>query len=167
MATIAFGLSRNFVASVFLLFLTGALDNISVVVRSTLIQTLTPDEMRGRVAAVNSIFIGMSNELGSFESGVAARLFGTVRSVVLGGVGTIAVVLWVGVEMAERLAHRRVVPLRFARSRSAALDRAFATLGKRSATVTEANRSRDESPRDLVRQRLQPATGWRNPGFRA
>ena len=95
LATIGFGLSRNFFASVFLLFITGALDNISVVVRSTLIQTLTPDEMRGRVAAVNSIFIGMSNELGSFESGVAARVLGTVRSVVLGGVGTIVVVLWV------------------------------------------------------------------------
>lgn len=95
LATIGFGLSRSFLASVVLLLIAGALDNISVVIRSTLIQTLTPDEMRGRVAAVNSIFIGMSNELGGFESGVAARVLGTVRSVVFGGVGTIVVVLCV------------------------------------------------------------------------
>src|SRR5262249_43972404 len=75
------------------LLLTGALDNISVVVRGTLVQVLTPDEMRGRVSAVNAIFIGSSNELGEFESGVTARLFGAVRAVVLGGVGSILVVL--------------------------------------------------------------------------
>ena len=78
-----------------MLFLTGALDNISVVVRSTLVQVLTPDAMRGRVSAVNAIFIGWSNELGEFESGIAARFFGAVAAVVGGGVGTILVVLGV------------------------------------------------------------------------
>ena len=75
-----------------MLFLTGALDNISVVVRHTLVQVLTPDDMRGRVSAVNNVFIGASNELGGFESGVAAKLFGDVASVVSGGFGTLAVV---------------------------------------------------------------------------
>ena len=89
LATIGFGLSRNPYLSFFLLFLTGALDNISVVVRSTLIQFLTPESMRGRVAAVNSIFIGSSNELGGFESGMTASAFGPVASVVMGGVGTL------------------------------------------------------------------------------
>jgi MFS family permease len=92
-ATIVFGVSRSFWLSLAMLFLTGALDNISVVVRSTLVQVLTPDSMRGRVSAVNSIFISMSNELGGFESGLAARLLGAVPAVVLGGVGTIVVVL--------------------------------------------------------------------------
>jgi hypothetical protein len=73
--------------------LTGACDNISVVVRHTLVQLLTPDAMRGRVSAVNNIFIGSSNELGAFESGITAALWGPVRSVVLGGIGTILVVL--------------------------------------------------------------------------
>jgi MFS family permease len=91
-ATIIFGLSRDPVLSFVMLFLTGALDNISVVVRGTLVQVLTPDEMRGRVSAVNTIFIGSSNELGEFESGITARWFGTVRAVVLGGVGTLLVV---------------------------------------------------------------------------
>ena len=76
-----------------MLGLTGALDNVSVVVRHTLVQVLTPDEMRGRVSAVNNIFIGASNELGGFESGATARFFGPVASVVGGGIGTIAVVL--------------------------------------------------------------------------
>lgn len=92
-ATIVFGLSRNAYLSFAMLVLTGACDNISVVIRSTLIQLRTPDAMRGRVSAVNSIFIGMSNEVGAFESGVAARFLGTVRAVVLGGVGCIAVVI--------------------------------------------------------------------------
>ena len=70
-----------------------ALDNISVVIRSTLVQTLTPDAMRGRVSAVNTLFIGSSNELGGFESGVTAQLFGPIASVVGGGIGTILVVL--------------------------------------------------------------------------
>jgi MFS family permease len=92
-ATIVFGLSKNFWLSLLMLGLTGAFDNVSVVVRHTLVQVLTPDEMRGRVSAVNNIFIGASNELGGFESGATARFFGPVASVVGGGIGTIAVVL--------------------------------------------------------------------------
>jgi hypothetical protein len=76
-----------------MLGLIGAMDNISVVIRGTLLLTQTPDEMRGRISAVNSIFIGISNELGSFESGVAAWLFGPVIAVVAGGIGTMLVVL--------------------------------------------------------------------------
>ena len=92
-ATIAFGLSRWFWLSFAMLFICGAVDNVSVVVRHTLVQLLTPDEMRGRVSAVNSLFIGTSNELGGFESGLVAQLFGPVISVVSGGVGTILVVI--------------------------------------------------------------------------
>ncbi len=92
-ATIGFGLSTNPWLSFALLMLIGALDNISVVVRGTLVQVLTPDEMRGRVSAVNAIFIGSSNELGEFESGMAARYLGPVAAVVAGGVGTILVVI--------------------------------------------------------------------------
>ncbi len=92
-ATIAFGLSHWFWFSLLMLFACGAMDNISVVVRHTLVQLLTPDEKRGRVSAVNSLFIGTSNELGGFESGVVAYLLGPVFSVVAGGVGTILVVL--------------------------------------------------------------------------
>ena len=91
-ATIIFGLSTWFWLSVFMLVTLGALDNISVVIRGTLLLTQTPDEMRGRVSAVNSIFIGVSNELGSFESGFAAALFGPIIAVVGGGIGTILVV---------------------------------------------------------------------------
>jgi len=76
-----------------MLVICGAVDNVSVVVRHTLVQLLTPDEMRGRVSAVNSLFIGTSNELGGFESGLVAQLFGPVISVVTGGVGTILVVM--------------------------------------------------------------------------
>lgn len=92
LAIIGFGLSRNFALSMALLALSGMADNVSVVIRSTLIQVLTPREMLGRVAAVNSIFIGSSNELGAFESGVAARLLGAVRAVVLGGSAALLVV---------------------------------------------------------------------------
>jgi MFS family permease len=92
-ATVIFGLSRDPVLSFVMLALTGALDNISVVVRQTLVQVLTPDEMRGRVLAVNAIFISSSNELGGFESGITAEWFGPVISVVGGGIGTIVVVL--------------------------------------------------------------------------
>ena len=92
-ATIVFGISRNPFLSFAMLLLTGAMDNISVVVRQTLVQLLTPDAMRGRVSAVNAIFVASSNELGEFESGVAAGLFGTVAAVVLGGAGTFLVVL--------------------------------------------------------------------------
>jgi MFS family permease len=91
-ATIVFGLSRNFWLSVTMLFLTGAFDNISVVIRHTLVQTLTPDEMRGRVSAVNGMFISASNEIGRFESGSVAALAGAVFSVVSGGIGTLIVV---------------------------------------------------------------------------
>jgi MFS family permease len=94
-ATIIFGLSQNFVLSFAMLALTGALDNISIVVRGTLVQGLTPDSMRGRVSAVNAVFIGSSNELGAFESGATAALFGAVISVVGGGIGTLVVVLLV------------------------------------------------------------------------
>jgi hypothetical protein len=92
-ATIAFGLSTSFLLSMAMLVLLGALDNISVVIRGTLILTRTPDEMRGRTSAVNSIFIGVSNELGGFESGLTASLFGPIISVVGGGILTILVVL--------------------------------------------------------------------------
>jgi MFS family permease len=111
LATIVFGLSRNPYLSFVMLLLTGAFDNISVVVRSTLIQLLTPDAMRGRVSAVNAIFIGCSNELGEFESGIAARLLGPVASVVAGGVGTIVVVLAVAITWPTLL---RLGPLRAA-----------------------------------------------------
>jgi MFS family permease len=89
---ILFALSRWFWVSLLLLFVSGMVDNVSVVIRSTLLTVRTPPEMLGRVSAVNQIFIGSSNEIGSFESGVAARLLGTVRSVVLGGLITLGVV---------------------------------------------------------------------------
>jgi MFS family permease len=91
--TIVFGLSSWFWLSVLMLAVLGGLDNISVVIRGTLLLTQTPNEMRGRISGVNSIFIGISNQLGGFESGFAAALFGPVISVVGGGVGTILVVL--------------------------------------------------------------------------
>jgi MFS family permease len=91
--TIIFGLSTWFWLSVLMLALLGGLDNISVVIRGTLLLTHTPDEMRGRISGVNSIFIGISNELGSFESGFAAALFGPIIAVVGGGVCTILFVL--------------------------------------------------------------------------
>lgn len=94
-ATIVFGLSRNFYLSWAMLCLTGALDNISVVVRHTLIQLHTPDAMRGRVSAVNSIFIGSSNEVGGLESGLVAQAVTPAFSVISGGIGTLLVVaLW-------------------------------------------------------------------------
>ena len=92
-ATIIFGISTSFILSVAMLGLLGALDNISVVIRGTLLLTHTPDHMRGRISAVNGIFIGISNELGAFESGVAASLLGPIGAVVFGGIGTIVVVL--------------------------------------------------------------------------
>ena len=93
LATIIFGVSTSFVLSVAILGVLGALDNISVVIRGTLVLTQTPDHMRGRISAVNGIFVGVSNELGAFESGVAASLLGPVGAVVFGGIGTIIVVL--------------------------------------------------------------------------
>ena len=92
-ATVVFGLSKWFWLSIFMLFLTGAFDNISVVVRHSLVQVLTPDEMRGRVSAVNGVFIGASNELGGFESGAVAQAIGAVPTVVIGGIGTVLVVI--------------------------------------------------------------------------
>jgi MFS family permease len=89
---IGFGLSVNFYLSVFILFLSGAFDSVSVVIRSAIIQTQTPDHMRGRVSAVNTMFIGSSNEIGAFESGLAAKLIGTVPAVVAGGCITLLVV---------------------------------------------------------------------------
>ena len=93
MATVVFGLSRSFWLSLVMLALTGALDNISVIVRHSLVQLRTPDAMRGRVSAVNGVFISSSNELGTVESGAVAALFGATVSVVSGGIGAIAVVL--------------------------------------------------------------------------
>jgi MFS family permease len=95
--TIIFGLSRWFWLSLLMLVLSGALDTISVVIRHTLVQIRTPDHLRGRVAAINSVFISASNELGGFESGLTAALFGPVISVVGGGIGTIFVVIAVAV----------------------------------------------------------------------
>jgi len=93
--TIVFGLSRSLMLSLFALFMVGATDMVSVIIRATLVQIATPDEMRGRVNAVDMLFIGASNELGEFESGLTAHWFGTVRAVVLGGVGTLIVIaLW-------------------------------------------------------------------------
>ena len=92
-ATIVFGLSQSFWLSLAMMFLIGALDNVSVVVRHTLVQMLTPDEMRGRVSAVNGVFITASNDLGGLESGLTGWLLGPVVSVVAGGVGAILVVL--------------------------------------------------------------------------
>lgn len=86
---IVFGLSTSFWLSVFALFMSGALDGISMVIRQTILQLKTPDEMRGRVASVNSMFVGSSNELGAFESGATAKLMGTVSAVVFGGTMTL------------------------------------------------------------------------------
>jgi len=97
-ATIIFGVSKSFPISLAALVTLGATDMISVFIRSALIQYATPDEMRGRVSAVNMLFIGASNEMGEFESGVTAGWFGTVPAVILGGVGTLLVVaIWMGV----------------------------------------------------------------------
>ncbi|HKT48387.1 MAG TPA: MFS transporter [Candidatus Acidoferrales bacterium] len=89
--TVLFGISRSFAASLIALFLVGALDMVSVLVRAVMVQIWTPDEMRGRVNAVDMIFVGASNELGEFESGLTAHWFGTVPAVVLGGVAAIVV----------------------------------------------------------------------------
>jgi MFS family permease len=92
LSIILFALSKNFYLSLGLLMLSGMFDNISVIIRATTMQLLTPDEMRGRVASVNSIFIGSSNEIGSFESGVAAKLMGLIPSVIFGGGMTLLIV---------------------------------------------------------------------------
>jgi MFS family permease len=95
---IVFALSKNFYLSAFVLFLSGAFDDVSVVIRSSILQIFTSDEMKGRVAAVNSIFIGSSNELGAFESGVAARLMGLVPSVIFGGAMTLIIVTFAAIK---------------------------------------------------------------------
>jgi MFS family permease len=92
LATVGFGLSTNVTFSLICLFLTGAFDSVSMVIRSTLQQMITPDHLRGRVAAVEHMFIGFSNELGAFESGAAAALFGPIIAVAGGGIGTVLVV---------------------------------------------------------------------------
>lgn len=91
---ILFGISKNYYFSLFILALSGAFDNISVVVRGTIMQSLIPSDMKGKVYAVNSIFIGSSNEIGAFESGLAARIMGVVPSVVFGGTMTLLVVVF-------------------------------------------------------------------------
>ncbi|TAE32875.1 MAG: MFS transporter [Cytophagales bacterium] len=97
-ATLVFAVSTDFYLSLVMLALTGAFDSVSVIIRQTILQIFPPDHMRGRVAAVNGIFVSSSNEIGAFESGLAARLFGTVPSVVLGGVVTMVVVTYVYVK---------------------------------------------------------------------
>jgi MFS family permease len=105
-ATLVFALSRNFILSAFALFLTGAFDSISVVIRGTVLQMMPPDHLRGRVLSVNGIFITTSNELGAFESGVAAQLLGTVPSVLAGGAVTLLVVFYVWRRTRDLLAVR-------------------------------------------------------------
>lgn len=108
-ATIVFGLSTNFFLSCAALFALGGLDNVSVVVRHTLMLTRIPDEMRGRVSALNSMFIGISNELGTFESGLTAAIMGTVGAVVFGGVGTLVVVAMVAWKIPELRRLQRLI----------------------------------------------------------
>ncbi|WP_299550874.1 MFS transporter [Seonamhaeicola sp.] len=95
---IAFGLSSIFWVSVLALFLSGAADGVSMVIRQTILQLKTPDDMRGRVSSVNSMFVGSSNELGAFESGVAAKLLGPITAVVFGGVMTLLTVVTIGIK---------------------------------------------------------------------
>jgi len=113
--TIVFGISHSLIVSLVALFLLGASDMVSVIIRATLVQVATPDEMRGRVNAVDMLFIGVSNELGEFESGVTAQWFGTVPAVVLGGVGTLLVIAtwaWLFPELreADQLTVAELVP---------------------------------------------------------
>jgi len=113
--TIAFGISRSLVLSLIALFLCGASDMVSVIIRATLVQIATPDEMRGRVNAVDMLFIGVSNELGEFESGLTAHWFGTVPAVVLGGIGTLVVIgfwAWIFPELrkADQLTVAELMP---------------------------------------------------------
>jgi hypothetical protein len=103
LATIGFGLSKDFGLSLFFLSLVGATDTVSVIIRMTLEQTITPDALRGRVSSINFLFIGFSNELGSFESGAAAALLGPVWAVVGGGIA--AMQSWIGRGVAAAGAH--------------------------------------------------------------
>jgi hypothetical protein len=93
---IGFGFSRSVILSVALLAISGVADNVSVLIRSTLLQSLTPEQLLGRVSSVNSIFVGSSNEIGALESGVAAKLLGAVPAVVLGGLASLAVAVVIG-----------------------------------------------------------------------
>ncbi len=97
LSIIVFGLSSIFWISVVALFFSGVTDGVSMVVRQTILQIKTPDHMRGRVSSVNSMFVGSSNELGAFESGLTAKLFGTVNAVVFGGTMTLITVLTTGI----------------------------------------------------------------------
>jgi MFS family permease len=107
---LVFAVSTWMVVSVVALFLSGAFDSISVVIRQTLLQLRTPDEMRGRVMAVNGMFVSSSNELGAFESGTAARLIGTVPSAIFGGVMTLAIVGWVSLKTRDLMGTRYDTP---------------------------------------------------------
>src|SRR6202047_1004562 len=113
--TIVFGISHSLIVSLVALFLLGASDMVRVIIRATVIQVATPDEMRGRINAVDMLFIGVSNELGEFESGLTAQCFGTVPAVVLGGVGTLLVVatwgwLFPKLREADQLTAAELVP---------------------------------------------------------
>src|SRR5205823_4670321 len=109
LATVVFALSTSVWLSLAALAAAGGFDMVSMVIRQTLVQLATPDAMRGRVSAVNFLFIGASNELGEFESGVAAALLGTVPAALLGGLGTLAIVaLWTGLFPELRRADRLV-----------------------------------------------------------
>ena len=101
LATVIFALSKNFYLSAIMLFLTGAFDSISVVIRQTILQVIPPEHMRGRVVSVNSLFVTSSNEVGAFESGVAASLLGTVPSVVAGGGLTLIIIFIVYLKSKE------------------------------------------------------------------
>jgi MFS family permease len=103
-ATIIFALSTNFYLSLGMLALTGAFDSVSVIIRQTILQIFPPDHLRGRVAAVNGIFVSSSNEIGAFESGLAAKLFGTVPSVLLGGTATLVILAYIYVKSKDLLA---------------------------------------------------------------
>lgn len=100
-ATLIFAVSQNFVLSCFALFLTGAFDSISVVIRSTILQMLPPDHLRGRVSAVNGVFVSASNELGAFESGLAAKIIGVVPSIIFGGAMTLGIVGYIFTQSKE------------------------------------------------------------------
>ena len=113
--TIIFGISHSLILSMIVLFMTGAADMVSVIIRAMLVQIATPDAMRGRVNAVDFIFIGVSNELGEFESGLTAQWFGTVPAVVLGGVGTLVIIgiwalLFPELRKADRLSVEELMP---------------------------------------------------------
>jgi MFS family permease len=107
-ATLVFAVSKHFLVSVAMLFLTGAFDSVSVIIRQTLLQALPPDHLRGRVVAVNSIFVTTSNELGAFESGVAAKLLGVVPSVLFGGAMTLGTVGYIW-RRSRELLHARLL----------------------------------------------------------